>query len=79
MLIEAVVRNSGPASALLIAVGLAGLLALPLQEKRISFDEKSLMVGNAHPSLRNVGHGRVGTGMGHAMGLSVVMDVHVGA
>ena len=39
-------------TALLIVVGVLGLLTLPLHERHVRADEKSLMIGGARSTLR---------------------------
>jgi hypothetical protein len=46
------VSHARPLSWLLYAVGLLGLLALPLLERSISFDENALLAGSARPTVR---------------------------
>lgn len=51
-LLELITRRAQPLTALLLASGLVWLLLLPLAERRVKMDEKSLMVGAAVPTLR---------------------------
>lgn len=51
-LLDAVSARSGALSTLFLCIGVAGLLALPLFERKVKFDEKSLMAGGARPSIR---------------------------
>lgn len=51
-LIRAVLTWWRPCYVLLLLVGFGGFLALPMFERWIKFDEKSLMVGGAHATLR---------------------------
>jgi hypothetical protein len=46
-LIALTVRHADRLAWPLLALGLLGLLVLPLDERRVKFDEKSLMVGSA--------------------------------
>jgi hypothetical protein len=52
VLLDAVVSQAWLLSRLLVAVGLLGLLALPLLERSISFDENALLAGSARPTIR---------------------------
>jgi hypothetical protein len=52
VLLDAVVSHAQLLSWLLCAVGLLGLLALPLLERAISFDENALLAGSARPTIR---------------------------
>lgn len=54
-LLDGLVRHADSLSCLLLLMGLLGLLALPLVERTVKFDEKSLMVGNAYPRIRWAG------------------------
>jgi hypothetical protein len=51
VLLDAVVSHARPLSWLLYAVGLLSLLALPLLERSISFDENALLAGSARPTV----------------------------
>ncbi len=51
-LLDALSDNAQLISVLLLAGGLFGLLALPLLERAIGFDEKGLLAGGAFPTLR---------------------------
>lgn len=52
VLLDTVVSHASLLSWLLAAVGLLGLLALPLLERSISFDENALLAGSARPTVR---------------------------
>jgi len=51
-LLTVLVENAQRVSRLLIAVGLVGLLAVPLLERSINFDENALLAGSAKPTIR---------------------------
>lgn len=50
-LLDAAIDRAWPLTLLLVALGYVGLLLLPLAERPIKFDEKSLSVGMARPTL----------------------------
>ncbi|KAF6257683.1 hypothetical protein COO60DRAFT_1701734 [Scenedesmus sp. NREL 46B-D3] len=54
---------------LLCAVGLLGLLALPLLERSISFDENALLAGSARPTIRSKSPGAHQAGRAFAASL----------
>ena len=51
-LLDALSDKAQSISVFLLAGGLLGLLALPLLERAIGFDEKGLLAGGAFPTLR---------------------------
>jgi hypothetical protein len=51
-LLRGLTREAGRITGLLMLAAVVGLCALPLMERTIKFDEKSLMVGGARPSFR---------------------------
>lgn len=53
-LLDLIVAHANALSIIFMLVGLLGLLALPAFERRIKFDEKALMAGGAHSTLRQV-------------------------
>ncbi|KAF8067126.1 Gpaa1 [Scenedesmus sp. PABB004] len=68
--LEAVARRAAPLSALLVAIGLAGLLALPLLARPITFDENALLAGSARPTLRAKSPAAYAAGKAFAAGLA---------
>eukprot|EP00878_Enallax_costatus_P015128 GHUV01015840.1.p1 GENE.GHUV01015840.1~~GHUV01015840.1.p1 ORF type:complete len:232 (+),score=58.57 GHUV01015840.1:1366-2061(+) len=52
ILLDAVIARSSLVSAVLIVVGTLGLVAVPLLERSISFDENALLAGSANPTIR---------------------------
>eukprot|EP00775_Hariotina_reticulata_P006404 gene6404-6635_t len=52
-LLGALVNDAQRVSKLLIAVGLVGLLAVPVLERAINFDENALLAGSASPTIRS--------------------------
>lgn len=57
-LLDAFVARAARLSLLLLLGGLAGFAALPLLERRISFDENALLAGSARPTIRCAASGR---------------------
>ena len=51
-LINAVVARAGAISVLLLLAGALGFAALPLGQRRVSFDENALLAGSARPTIR---------------------------
>lgn len=51
-LLDFITQRAQALTALLLVSGLVWLLLLPLGERRVKMDEKSLMVGVAVPTLR---------------------------
>ncbi|KAI8463809.1 MAG: hypothetical protein J3K34DRAFT_494099 [Monoraphidium minutum] len=51
-LLDAIVGQATLLSVLLLVAGLAGFAALPLLERKISFDENALLAGSARPTIR---------------------------
>ena len=51
-LLDFITQRAQALTALLLVSGLVWLLLLPLGERRVKMDEKSLMVGAAVPTLR---------------------------
>lgn len=51
-LLDALVTHAFPLSLVLIVVGYCGFVALPLMERKISFDENALLAGSAHTTIR---------------------------
>jgi hypothetical protein len=51
-LIGLVLAHAEPLFWLLVFAGFLGPFFLPLVERRIKFDEKSLLLGAAHPTFR---------------------------
>lgn len=55
VLLDKIVQHAGILSAVLAIVGLLGPLAMPLLERPIHFEEKSLLPGSAHAQFRYAG------------------------
>jgi hypothetical protein len=51
-LLELVVAKSNAITRVLLFVGIAGFLVLPLLQKKVSFDENALLAGSTHPTIR---------------------------
>jgi hypothetical protein len=52
-LLDAVIIRADALTALMLLVGLLGLATLPLHERRVKAEEKSLMIGGARSTLRS--------------------------
>lgn len=52
-LLNGIAAWSNTVIAVLVAVGLLGLLGVPLLERRINFDENALLAGSASPTIRS--------------------------